>query len=120
GRLLRDVRQDDGGRRVYRVDVGRGQVNIDHGIDAYFGHKKCIHEAYGYRQDWVEIPMEDARQMFWMIVGGEGVGGHVVWSGEPLTVDSIRNGDKIFSGPVYTQRFCRSGFTARIRTCSRP
>ena len=80
-------------------------MSLDEIIDAYFWAKADIHEAFGYKSDWVEIPLEDRREKHWMLVGGEGEGGRVVWSDSEFTRDSIAKGDEIFSGTVYTQRF---------------
>lgn len=80
-------------------------MSLDEDIDVYFDRKRAVHKAFGYKPDWVEIPLCDARQMFWMLFGGEGPGARAVWSDEPMTVESIRDGARIWSGPVYTQRF---------------
>jgi len=75
-------------------------------IDSYFEIKANIHEYFKYVPDWVEIPMRDERSSHWMIVGSE-TDGKVVWSDCPLTVESIADGNIIFSGRIYTQRFLK-------------
>ncbi len=78
--------------------------DIDKDIDSYFEIQGRIHEALGYKPDWVEIPLDDHRGEHWMIVGSE-EDGRCVYSEEPLTHDSIGEGSKIYGGPIYTQRF---------------
>ncbi len=51
--------------------------------------------------------MDDAREMHWMLVGGEGIGGTCLYSPEPFTRESIADGGMIYSGVIYTQRFLK-------------
>lgn len=80
---------------------------IDELLTTYFESKLKVHEAFGYHSDWVEIPLDDRREMYWMLVGGEGMGASCVWSPQPLTVKSIEEGSVIYSGHIYTQRFLK-------------
>jgi hypothetical protein len=82
-------------------------MSLDDDITAYFTKKAIVHNSFGYVPDWVEIPLDDQRRMHWMLVGGEGVGGVCVWSPAPFTAKGIKAGDKIYSGPIYTQRFLK-------------
>ncbi len=34
-------------------------------IDDYFKTKKEVHDAFGYVEDWVSIPLEDFRYYYW-------------------------------------------------------
>lgn len=86
-------------------------------VEDYFALQKELHEAFGYVKDYVVIPLDDRREMHWMIVDrgcavaptqdatGEGYNSMCVWSSEPFTEESIMAGEKIYSGPIYTQRF---------------
>ncbi len=77
-------------------------------IGAYFTSKRAIHEFFGYKEGWVDIPISDETEHYWMLVGGDPVSGEgatCVWSPEPMTIDTLRAGNSIYSGPVYTQRF---------------
>lgn len=69
---------------------------------------QAIHDYFGYKEDWVTIPLEDLTDQHWFLTG-DGSGGpnsaHLVYSAEPLTKEVVRAGRKIYSGPVYTQRF---------------
>jgi hypothetical protein len=82
---------------------------MDKDIDLYFETKARIHEAFGYKPDWVEIPMDDCRGQHWMLVDGEGPGARCVHSDQPLTAELVAGGSiysgPIYSGPIYTQRF---------------
>jgi hypothetical protein len=52
-------------------------------LDQYFGLQKQIYDYFGYREDWVVIPLDDAREYYWRIEGGEGSGGRVVFAKSP-------------------------------------
>lgn len=64
-------------------------MNINNTIDLYFKIQKEIHNQLGYCEDWRVIPMDDAREMYWTIVGGEGHGGHVWYAS---TKEALRIG----------------------------
>jgi hypothetical protein len=74
-------------------------------IDGYFGLKKLVHDLFGYKPDWEEIPLEDQRESFWMIVGGE-ERGKAVWADEPLTADLFTSEPSRdhYGGPIHPQR----------------
>jgi hypothetical protein len=88
--------------------------SLDDQIGNYFLLKEVVQKAMGYQPDWVEIPMEDARSQYWLLESEEQ--GNVVWSPEPLTLTSIEAGKKIYSGTIYTQRFCKK-FVYRTPSC---
>lgn len=79
-------------------------------LDTYFELAKEVHEAFGYVEDWVVIPLDDNRDVYWHL-SGEGHGDVVTWSD---TAENLRRyvGDdepadenKIWSCQLYTQRF---------------
>lgn len=72
-------------------------------LDLYFTLQKEVHEAFGYQEDWKVIPLQDYRDVFWMLDETES-GGKVVYSDVPFTEEVIRGGE-IYSGIIYTQRF---------------
>jgi hypothetical protein len=74
-------------------------------IKNYFELAEEIHEYFGYREDWVCIPMNNRMGDYWMIIG-EGVDGRYVYSDEPFTKESVEAG-KVYSGLIYTQRFLK-------------
>jgi len=82
-------------------------------IDDYFALQKKVHEAFGYVEDWVKIPMEDSREYFWFIEGdddnGDDDNGEVLFAETKEALDDI-DSDDIDSGDyylneIYTQRF---------------
>ena len=80
-------------------------MTFDDEITAYFEAKGKLHAGFGYEESWVEIPMEDKREMYWMIVGDEGGVGKCVYSPKPFTAEDIISGKTLYSGLIYTQRF---------------
>jgi len=71
-------------------------------LDDYFKLQKEIYNHFGYVEDWVAIPLDDARDYVWKIEGGD--------EGSVLFADSIEQlndeeaGD-YYSNEIYTQRF---------------
>lgn len=74
-------------------------------FDSYFDIKKKIHEYFGYKADWKDIPLEEEIACHWMLSQREDGSGTVVYSPEPLTEESIKAGTSIYGGVIYTQRF---------------
>jgi hypothetical protein len=83
------------------------KAGLGEDLDAYFAAKDRVHEGFDYVPDWVEIPLDDARKYYWMLVGGEGRGATCAYSKEPFTEESIKAGTEFWSGSVYTQRFLK-------------
>jgi hypothetical protein len=52
-------------------------------LDQYFDLQRQIYEYFGYREDWVVIPLDDERDSYWRIESGEEYGGRVVFSSAP-------------------------------------
>lgn len=72
-------------------------------FDAFFATEKQIHEYFGYVEDWVKIPLDDAREMFWKINGGEAHGGTILYHEER---DNVRDETgQHYESMIYTQRF---------------
>ena len=78
---------------------------IKDSIDKYFELANQIHEHFGYVEDWKVIPMSNETEYYWMIIDNEDGRGICVRSDEPFTEDSIKGGNRIYSGSIYTQRF---------------
>ena len=38
-------------------------------LDDYFEIQKKIYDYFGYKEDWVVIPIDDAREYFWKMTG---------------------------------------------------
>ena len=72
-------------------------------IDAYFDTNQKIHDAFGYVEDWVCIPIEDNREMFWHLTG-EGAGDEVKYAKTKQDLLDVDAG-QFYSAEIYTQRF---------------
>lgn len=72
-------------------------------LNAYRKLLKEIHEYFGYKEDWVVIPIEDRREFYWHIEGAED-GGEVQYHEKPLTADLVEDGAH-YEDSIYTQRF---------------
>jgi hypothetical protein len=72
----------------------------------YHTLEKQIHEYFGYVEDWVTIPLDDATEMYWRIVNGEAYDGFVQYaeSVNQLPTEDNDNGD-YYENEIYTQRF---------------
>jgi hypothetical protein len=67
-------------------------------LDQYFEIQKQVYEHFGYVEDWVVIPLDDAREYFWRCDG------HTV--GFAKTVEELESQDgNYYENEVYTQRF---------------
>jgi len=71
-------------------------------IDDYFKLQKEIYDHFGYVEDWVTIPLDDARDYVWKIVGGDK--GSVVFADSIEQLNDEEVGD-YYSNEIYTQRF---------------
>lgn len=72
-------------------------------VNAYFELQEAIYKYFGYKEDWVVIPLENHLNDYWLLTG-EGPG-HCMWCRSPITPELIEAGNEIYSGPIYTQRF---------------
>lgn len=73
-------------------------------LDEYLKLQKEIYEYFGYKEDWVVIPIEDRRSSYWQLrqeTSGKGV---VLFSDEPLTNELVETGHH-YENEIYTQRF---------------
>ena len=73
-------------------------------LDSYMKLQKEIFEYFGYKEDWVKIPISDRREMYWMLDQNKNGGGDVTYHEESLTVHNVEGG-KIYTDEIYTQRF---------------
>lgn len=77
-------------------------------LEEYFKLQKEIYEYFGYEENWVVIPIEDATGYHWEIIGDEK-------SGEVKFAESIEqfnsSGDNYqgdyYQNEIYTQRFLK-------------
>jgi hypothetical protein len=78
---------------------------LNDALTRYFAAKAEVHAGFGYQPNWREIPLDDAREMYWMLVGGEGEDAACVYSKKPFTEETLKTGQVIYSSDIYTQRF---------------
>jgi len=72
-------------------------------INQYFAIQKQIYDHFGYIEDWVVIPLDDAREYFWYLTG-EGSGDEVKFAKEEKNLTNGTRNDG-YSNEIYTQRF---------------
>lgn len=70
-------------------------------LDDYFALQQQIYSYFGYVEDWVVIPIDDARQYFWRLEG-EGPGTVCFADSEKELAEGSGN---YYEYEVYTQRF---------------
>lgn len=75
-----------------------------HQLDAYFHLQKQIYDYFGYKEDWVVIPLDDCRQYFWHLQQEQHGGGSVYYA---PTLKDLKdpNSEQLYRDAVYTQRF---------------
>ena len=67
-------------------------------LDKYFKIQEQIYEYFGYAEDWVVIPIDDARQYFWKVDNQE-----VCFADTEQELES-QDGN-YYVNEIYTQRF---------------
>ena len=70
-------------------------------LDDYLSTLQQIHTYFGYVEDWVTIPLDDGREYFWQICGGDE--GRLCYA---KTEEELKTqlGD-YYESRIYTQRF---------------
>ena len=76
-------------------------------IKSYFDLAEEIHKYFGYKEDWVCIPMDNRIDDYWMIINEDSGGGRVAYGPGPLTKEIVESGTDIYGGSIYTQRFLK-------------
>jgi hypothetical protein len=74
-------------------------------FEKFFASEIAIHKYFGYKEDWVQIPLADHRDYYWLLHQETSGNGEVLYSREPLTVEVLNLGRAYFSAQIYTQRF---------------
>ena len=75
-------------------------------VDDYFKLQKEIYDYFGYVEDWVVIPIDDRRDMYWQLNQNADGRGNVIFSDKPLTNEMVRDGH-FYNDEIYTQRFLK-------------
>ncbi len=70
-------------------------------IDNYFKTQKQIYKYFGYCEDWVVIPIDDAREYYWRL-NGEGPG-VVRFADTPELLNGLD--ENYYENKIYMQRF---------------
>ena len=71
-------------------------------LDDYLSTVEQIHQYFGYVEDWVTIPLYDARHYFWQIQG-EDTNGRLCYA---KTEEELKTGKgDYYEADIYTQRF---------------
>jgi hypothetical protein len=72
-------------------------------LDKYIKLQEQIHEYFGYVEDWVAIPLDDQRNMFWYLDLEENGSGEVTFA---TTEEDLQDEEgNIYRNTIYTQRF---------------
>jgi len=72
-------------------------------LDDYMNLQKQLFDYFGYVEDWCVIPIDDARQYHWQIIGSES-DGCVRFAEHKGTLEDEENED-YYENTIYTQRF---------------
>ena len=75
-------------------------------LDDFFKVRQEIFDYFGYVEDWVVIPIDDARDYIWQLNGrydddGKVIGGDVVYASK---MEDFEDGE-YYGNSIYTQRF---------------
>lgn len=73
-------------------------------LTEYNDARKKLFDYFGYVEDWVVIPVDDATDNYWRIIGGEGYGGCVQYAETKEDVGNDEGGN-YYENQIYTQRF---------------
>lgn len=70
-------------------------------LDKYLSSKAEVFAYFGYVEDWVAIPLEDARKYYWRLPSGDaGEVAHADTEGELVNEEG-----NYYVDEIYTQRF---------------
>lgn len=72
-------------------------------LDKFNGIKQEIFDYFGYVEDWVTIPIDDAREYYWTLHENKYGGGRVTFS----ETEEEHNDDPFYENDIYTQRFLK-------------
>jgi hypothetical protein len=71
-------------------------------LNEYNAKRKELFDYFGYVEDWVAIPVDDATTYYWRLTG-EGRGDEVQFAPTPEEV--INEEGNYYTNEIYTQRF---------------
>ena len=70
-------------------------------IDNLFNTQQAVHDYFGYVEDWVVIPLDDAREYYWFV---DEESGFVRFAEAKETLEDEDAGE-YYEDEIYTQRF---------------
>jgi len=73
-------------------------------LDEYFKIQKQIYDYFGYIEDWVVIPIDDARDYYWKLTQNEDGEGYVRFAESIKDLQDTKRG-LFYENEIYTQRF---------------
>lgn len=78
-------------------------------IKEYFELREKVHAHFGYVEDWVNIPLDDHRSYYWILMEykndqGETYAADIIYS-DTLLKDGYEEAGEYYSATLYTQRF---------------
>jgi hypothetical protein len=84
-------------------------MNTKETIDKYFELQDAVHEAFGYVEDWVAIPLDDKRDYYWTLDASLNTKGEIA-AGEVRFAETIEaledwEAGEYYSNEIYAQRF---------------
>lgn len=74
-------------------------------LKRYLELQEQIYNFFGYKEDYVVIPLEDSTECYWYLDQDQDGRGYVSFSEEPLSIELISEGDEFYQDVIYTQRF---------------
>jgi len=72
-------------------------------LEDYFKIQEEIYDYFGYKEDWVVIPLTNCIPYYWRL-NGEGSGGEILYADIKKDLLDEEAGN-YYSGTIYTQRF---------------
>lgn len=73
-------------------------------LDEYNSVRQAIFDYFGYKEDWVVLPLDDARDFFWQLDQSESGGGEVRYAFTREDLLDIAAGN-YYDSSIYTQQF---------------
>ena len=74
-------------------------------LDDYFALQEKVHGFFGYVEDWRVLPLEDRREMYWMLREWQGGGGTVRYAEtEDQLSEELEYDEDYYEDEIYTQR----------------
>jgi hypothetical protein len=77
-------------------------TECDKMLNEYFALQQSIYHYFGYKEDWVVIPIDDSRAYYWHYPEG---GDEVVFAQTPNIQELIESDGEYYSNLIYRQRF---------------